>query len=500
MAILLKNAIISSVRALSEKSLRTELTGIHNPFDGAHNENSYKNRTDAMHFQTGQTTSSMLSGRLLTAYGLVFNTCFVWGCTTKAPKWDRNMFLKKHNEYREMVRLGRVPNQPAAVNMKNLTWSSKLENDAKAWAMRCVFKHVDKAYSSDGENLGASTDINSDPVLGWYDEYKLYRFGPISTHNFAATGHYTQLVWEKTNEVGCYRYLCPYLYMSQGAPIKSAYFSVCRYSPAPEEIRDLPETRDTSLMDEQIRLTPAVIVNSRRSWSTLPAVVVHVLTNEDLFEIYRLQNTVIHTTAIHASPGSLRLAVYLQEFDRKKLCCLMIVFKKLRESLGDFKDSTITALYKGKENPQKTNSYQETSLLFPALWIVLRNFDFSDNLINLNKVFQSGTEDLVGADQTGMIKFETQYMALLQNNRDIRKGFISPSAVITTKTFTTYELTCLSKTVITDVPGRGAISIHADTLLFDKCIVITDREHTARDALRDMVGLLSFRVDGQLNC
>ncbi|KER22722.1 hypothetical protein T265_09241 [Opisthorchis viverrini] len=203
----------------------------HKQVDGAHNGNSYKSRMDVKHFHTGQKTSSMLSGRLLTVYCVVFNTCFVWSCTTKAPKWDRNTFLKKHNEYREMVRLGRVPRQPAAVNMKNLTWSSKLENDAKTWATRCVFKHVDKAYSSDGENIGASSDINYDSVKAWYDEYKVYSFGPISSHNLAATGHYTQIVWENTTEVGCYRHLCPYLYMSSGAPMKSAYFSVCRYSP-----------------------------------------------------------------------------------------------------------------------------------------------------------------------------------------------------------------------------------------------------------------------------
>jgi uncharacterized protein YkwD len=87
-----------------------------------------------------------------------------------------------------------------------LTWSPKLATYAQKWAdtlksKGCVFGHSGGRY---GENLAAGTEGVLDPeatVAMWYDEVKQYRFpdGGFSMK----TGHFTQLVWRTTSQVGC---------------------------------------------------------------------------------------------------------------------------------------------------------------------------------------------------------------------------------------------------------------------------------------------------------
>jgi uncharacterized protein YkwD len=87
-----------------------------------------------------------------------------------------------------------------------LTWSPKLAAYAQRWAdslraKGCMFGHSGGAY---GENLAAGTAGVLDPeatVAMWYDEIKQYHFpdGGFSM----TTGHFTQLVWRGTAQVGC---------------------------------------------------------------------------------------------------------------------------------------------------------------------------------------------------------------------------------------------------------------------------------------------------------
>lgn len=88
-----------------------------------------------------------------------------------------------------------------------LTWSPKIAKVAQAWANKlkakgCVFGH--SGNPNYGENLGAGSIGALDPastVAMWYDEVKLYKFpdGGFSMQ----TGHFTQLVWTDTKQVGC---------------------------------------------------------------------------------------------------------------------------------------------------------------------------------------------------------------------------------------------------------------------------------------------------------
>ena len=105
-----------------------------------------------------------------------------------------------------------------------LTWSKKLADVAQKWANTlrdkgCVFGH--SPGQKYGENLAAGTQGALDPsstVDMWYDEIKLYKFpnGGFSMQ----TGHFTQVVWQSTKQVGCGHVTC-----------KGNDIFVCNYDP-----------------------------------------------------------------------------------------------------------------------------------------------------------------------------------------------------------------------------------------------------------------------------
>ncbi|MCW5801864.1 MAG: hypothetical protein KIT31_05710 [Deltaproteobacteria bacterium] len=87
-----------------------------------------------------------------------------------------------------------------------LAWSPRLAASAQSWANElksrgCVFGHSGGSF---GENLAAGTtgSIDGKSVAQmWYDEVKLYAFdrGGFSQD----TGHFTQLVWRGSTQLGC---------------------------------------------------------------------------------------------------------------------------------------------------------------------------------------------------------------------------------------------------------------------------------------------------------
>ncbi len=105
-----------------------------------------------------------------------------------------------------------------------LAWSAKLAQVAQQWANTlrdkgCMFGHSGGSY---GENLAAGTTGTLDAeavVKMWYDEVAQYKFpdGGFSMQ----TGHFTQVVWRGTTQVGCGRSHC-----------KDMDIWVCEYSPA----------------------------------------------------------------------------------------------------------------------------------------------------------------------------------------------------------------------------------------------------------------------------
>ncbi|MCA9611599.1 MAG: hypothetical protein H6722_12895 [Sandaracinus sp.] len=92
-----------------------------------------------------------------------------------------------------------------------LRWSAQLEASAQAWANElvnrgCAFEHSRGSY---GENLAGGTagGLDAEAVTQmWYREVEAFDFarGGFSME----TGHFTQLVWVGTSELGCGQATC----------------------------------------------------------------------------------------------------------------------------------------------------------------------------------------------------------------------------------------------------------------------------------------------------
>ncbi|KAG2501458.1 hypothetical protein HYH03_001238 [Edaphochlamys debaryana] len=108
---------------------------------------------------------------------------------------DPDIIVEAHNKARRET--GAPP----------LRWSDRLASIAQAWADRCVWQH--SSYRL-GENLAAGNYKKASDVLYgigmWYNEICEYDFDKSGWQGGA--GHYTQMVWADTTEVGCGYTLC----------------------------------------------------------------------------------------------------------------------------------------------------------------------------------------------------------------------------------------------------------------------------------------------------
>lgn len=126
--------------------------------------------------------------------------------------------LSQHNA--ERARLGLAP----------LVWNDRLAGDARSWAAslarRRVFEH--SRGSGQGENLwmGTAGFYSPEQMIGAFlGEARYFRPGTFPrisrTGNWADVGHYSQIIWPATRELGCA--------MARGG---NSDVLVCRYWPA----------------------------------------------------------------------------------------------------------------------------------------------------------------------------------------------------------------------------------------------------------------------------
>lgn len=114
-----------------------------------------------------------------------------------------------------------------------LRWNNRLANEAKAWADEManngMFRHSSyAARANTGENLWMGTAgyfSLQDMIQAFVSEKQYFQYGRFPnvsrTGNWSQVGHYTQVVWEDTREVGCA--------LAEG---NSYHYLVCRYWPA----------------------------------------------------------------------------------------------------------------------------------------------------------------------------------------------------------------------------------------------------------------------------
>ncbi len=131
-----------------------------------------------------------------------------------------DIIVNTHNEYR------------SAVGVVDIEWSDELAQSAQDWAdqlgVNCDFEHSDSGF---GENIWIGTTgffTPEDVVSSWGEEIAFYDEGNNEC-NGGECGHYTQIVWSNSTQVGCGTVTC------DGLDIW-----VCQYNPAGNVIGQRP--------------------------------------------------------------------------------------------------------------------------------------------------------------------------------------------------------------------------------------------------------------------
>ncbi|XP_008150183.1 peptidase inhibitor 16 isoform X2 [Eptesicus fuscus] len=136
---------------------------------------------------------------------------------------ERRVMVDLHNLYRAQA-------APAAANMLQMRWDAELAAFAKAYAQQCVWGH-NKERGRRGENLFAIMDEGVDVPLAvkeWHVEREHYNFSAATCARGQMCGHYTQVVWAKTERIGCGSHFCEKL---QGVEETNIHLLVCNYEP-----------------------------------------------------------------------------------------------------------------------------------------------------------------------------------------------------------------------------------------------------------------------------
>ncbi|MFM7596611.1 MAG: CAP domain-containing protein [Flavobacteriales bacterium] len=130
---------------------------------------------------------------------------------------NQRIILIEHNKERK------------ALNIPNLSWNVEIASYAQEWAMRLAAED-DDIYHRDsplyGENISwigwisNENEALKEGVAMWNEEKVYFKYKPIG-NDWAKSGHYTQVIWKKTTEVGC------------GAAVSAsgAFYFVCNYNP-----------------------------------------------------------------------------------------------------------------------------------------------------------------------------------------------------------------------------------------------------------------------------
>nr|XP_033794344.1 cysteine-rich venom protein ablomin-like [Geotrypetes seraphini] len=144
---------------------------------------------------------------------------------------NQNDIVNEHNSIRRQV-------NPTASNMQKMRWNSTIADNAQRWAEACTGDH---SQPSDrlingypcGENLYASTICTSwKTAIGfWENEHNNFEYGKGPEPSNAIVGHYTQITWDQSRDVGCGVAYCP------NATYKCQY--VCQYFEHGNEINRL---------------------------------------------------------------------------------------------------------------------------------------------------------------------------------------------------------------------------------------------------------------------
>ncbi|MCL4144895.1 UNVERIFIED_CONTAM: hypothetical protein GTU68_031423 [Idotea baltica] len=143
---------------------------------------------------------------------------------------EKQILLNAHNYLRSKIAQQGDSGEPTASNMGVMVWSDESAIRAQNWANSCVAGHDSdsaRKYGNHwyvGQNWAGASYRPSvyEGVKWWYNEIKDFSFS--SNRCSGVCGHYTQIVWSKSTELGCGLADCS----SRGG---YRYNLVCNYGP-----------------------------------------------------------------------------------------------------------------------------------------------------------------------------------------------------------------------------------------------------------------------------
>lgn len=184
-------------------------TGDGDKEEGSGDDTEEESKCDYTHFEESHTMLLPPSGCKIHKTGIT--------------EEDKEDILRIHNNLRAKVARGEEAQgnpgpQPPAADMRELVWNNQLAEVTEAWAKQCKQAHdqpgARKICSRNyyvNQNLhfyyGFSPEVDWDHAINdWYIEVKdlpkdvVGAFRPLTPIKI---GHYTQVVWGDTTEVGC---------------------------------------------------------------------------------------------------------------------------------------------------------------------------------------------------------------------------------------------------------------------------------------------------------
>ncbi|EAR11416.1 CAP domain-containing protein [Reinekea blandensis] len=213
----------------------------------------------------------------------VVGACLLSACFTESPDSndpDNNTeacetgeicqtWLDTHNNFRAELNAGTVVDDGTygtypipATPLPTLTWNAQLAQVAQAHADACVYEHnpnrEDEYVAAGGENIYIGENIAVNGTTGtlatletyaeaqteaWWSEYDLWHYKTYQHGTDSDAGHFTQMIWANTIEIGCGIASCPGILPGY----TNAAFGVCNYGPGgnyngqyPYEVSVLP--------------------------------------------------------------------------------------------------------------------------------------------------------------------------------------------------------------------------------------------------------------------
>ncbi|XP_049520645.1 scoloptoxin SSD552-like [Dermacentor silvarum] len=147
---------------------------------------------------------------------------FVVPCTVRERGFDGDQqaaVVKAHNEYRSLVAKGELPDFESAADMYETTWDPDLAEVAQSYVEQCApQKEVLQArdFIEQGQNLclqtlpGTANETGFEAcVAAWFSEHAgcskriIESYRNTSGRDEASCEHFTQLVWSRSQYVGC---------------------------------------------------------------------------------------------------------------------------------------------------------------------------------------------------------------------------------------------------------------------------------------------------------